>query len=57
MDTIENENVSILGSEGVAIKRSNIRKRHINSVYKDQHINGDEKPIDSNAAHHVYGKL
>ena len=35
MDTSENDNVSILGSEGVAKKRSNIRKRYINSVYED----------------------
>ena len=46
MDTRENDNVSILGSEGVAKKRSKIRKSHINSVYEDQHINGDEM-IDS----------
>ena len=47
MDTSENDNVSILGSEGVAKKRSKIRKRHINSIYEDQHINGDEMLIDS----------
>jgi len=47
MDTSENDNISILGGEGVAKKRSKIRKRHINSVYEDQHINGDEMPIDS----------
>ena len=47
MDTIENGNASILGSEGVAKKPSKIRKSDINSVYEDQHINGDEMPIDS----------
>ena len=61
MDTSENDNVSILGSEAVAKKRSKTRKRHISSVYEDQHIiNGDEMPIDSaypNAAHHVYEKI
>ena len=45
MDTSENDNISI-GSECVAKKRSKIRKR-IKSVYEDQHINGDEMPIDS----------
>ena len=45
MDTSDNNNVSILGSECVAKKRSKIRKRHINSVYEDQHINGDEMQI------------
>jgi len=47
MDTSENDNVSILGSESVAKKHSKTRKRDINSVYEDQHINGDEMPIDS----------
>ena len=40
IDTRENNNVSILGSEGVAKQRSKIRNRHINSVYEDQYING-----------------
>jgi hypothetical protein len=60
MDTSENDKVSILGSESVSKKPSKTRKRDINSVYEDQHINGDEMPIDCpnpNAAHHVYGKL
>ena len=47
MDTIENDFVSILGSESVAKKCSKRRKRDINSVYEDQHGNGDEMPIDS----------
>ena len=32
MDTSENDNVSIVGSENVVEKRSIVRKRHINSV-------------------------
>ena len=47
MDTIENDFVSILGSESVAKKCSKRRKRDINSVYEDQHSNGEEMPIDS----------
>ena len=31
----------------VRLKTFKIRKRHVNSVYEDQHINVDEMPIDS----------
>ena len=47
IETSENDNESILGSECVAKNRLGNGKRHIDTVYEDPCINGDKMQIDS----------